>query len=69
VPEDILVTGYDDVPEGGRPGYGLTTLAQPIGALTRGALRMACERLAGTAEPGERRLMPVRLVVRGSTGG
>lgn len=68
VPQDILVTGYDDVPEGGRPGYGLTTLAQPIGALTRGALRMACDRLAGTAEPGERRLLPVRLVVRGSTG-
>jgi DNA-binding LacI/PurR family transcriptional regulator len=68
VPDDIAVTGYDDVPEGARPPYSLTTLAQPIGSLTHAALRMACERLDGTALPGEQRLMPVRLIVRRSTG-
>ena len=67
VPGDVAVAGYDDIPEGARPSYGLTTLSQPVPALTGTALRMARERLDGIAIPGERRLLPAALVVRGST--
>lgn len=67
VPRDVSVTGYDDVPEGARPPYRLTTLAQPIEALTRAALHIVQERLGGTILPGERRLMRAALLVREST--
>lgn len=67
IPGEVAVTGYDDVPEGARPPYRLTTLAQPVEALTQAALRIVCERVDGTALLGERRLMPVRLRVREST--
>ena len=67
VPRDIMVTGYDDVPEGGHAAYGLTTLGQPHEALTRAAVRIACDRLDGTGMAGERRLLPVRLIARCST--
>ena len=67
VPDDVAVTGYDDVAEGARPTYGLTTLSQPLHALCRAAVRILCERLDGVAGPGERRVMPAALVCRAST--
>ncbi len=67
VPGDIAVAGYDNVPEGAWPTYALTTLAQPLHALTRTAVRMIREQLDGSGTPGEQRRMPATLVVRGST--
>ncbi len=67
VPRDIAITGYDDVAEGGWASYGLTTLGQPHEALTRAAVQIAVSRAAGLSPPGERRLFPVRLLVRSST--
>lgn len=33
VPEDIAVTGFDDVPQAGAPNYDLTTYRQPVTAM------------------------------------
>jgi DNA-binding LacI/PurR family transcriptional regulator len=30
VPDDLMVAGFDDIPESGRPAYNLTTVRQPI---------------------------------------
>ena len=30
VPEDLMVAGFDDIPDGARPAYNLTTVRQPI---------------------------------------
>ena len=67
IPADIAIAGYDDVAEGAWPPYDLTTLAQPLAALTRAAVRMILDQLEGEGPPGEQRFMPALLVVRGST--
>lgn len=67
VPDDVAITGFDDVPEAARSAYWLTTLPQRASLLTRTVLHIACERLGGIAEPGEQRLMPVRPMVRDLT--
>ena len=66
VPEDVAVAGFDDVPQASWPTYGLTTLRQPVRRLTRTALRLLVEQMAG-AERGERSLLPAELQVRRST--
>ena len=30
IPEDLMVAGFDDIPDGARPAYNLTTVRQPI---------------------------------------
>jgi DNA-binding LacI/PurR family transcriptional regulator len=30
IPDDLMVAGFDDIPDGGRPAYNLTTVRQPI---------------------------------------
>jgi DNA-binding LacI/PurR family transcriptional regulator len=30
IPEDLMVAGFDDIPDGARPAYNLTTVHQPI---------------------------------------
>ena len=67
VPADVQVTGFDDVPESAWPSHDLTTLRQPVEMLTRAAIRMLEEHIAGTAIGSERRLMPAELKIRGST--
>lgn len=70
VPGDVAVTGFDDLPQAAWPAYALTTLRQPVDAMTRAAVRLLLERVeAASAEPAvaERRLMAAALVVRGST--
>ncbi|WP_293853734.1 LacI family DNA-binding transcriptional regulator [uncultured Alsobacter sp.] len=67
VPADVQVTGFDDLPESAWPSHDLTTLRQPVEMLTRAAIRMLEEHIAGTAIGSERRLMPAELKIRGST--
>jgi DNA-binding LacI/PurR family transcriptional regulator len=67
IPRDIAVAGYDDMPESAWPPYDLTTLAQPVDALSRAAVRMIGDQLDGSGPPGERRLMQADLVLRSST--
>ncbi len=67
VPQDVAVAGFDDVPEGAWPPYGLTTLAQPIVALTGAAMRSITEQLEGRGGAGTIRRLPAQLIIRGST--
>ncbi len=65
VPEDILVSGYDDIPLAGFVNPSLTTVQQD----TRIAGAMLVETLLKSInnEPVENRTMPVKLVLRNST--
>jgi DNA-binding LacI/PurR family transcriptional regulator len=56
------VVGYDDVPEAAAADPPLTTIAQPIVEKGRLAARMIFER-----GPPRREVLPVKLVVRGTT--
>ncbi|OWU71535.1 hypothetical protein ATO3_18660 [Marinibacterium profundimaris] len=38
VPEDVMVAGFDDIPEGARLPYRLTTVRQPINRMVRATL-------------------------------
>jgi len=67
VPDDIAIAGYDDIPEGAWSPYDLTTLAQPLEALSRASVRMIGEQLDGTGGRGEQRRMQAELVIRSST--
>jgi DNA-binding LacI/PurR family transcriptional regulator len=69
VPEDISVTGYDDLPQAVYTIPPLTTVAQPAAAIAAAAV----ERLLSRIERPEQALLPVhtilpvRLIVREST--
>jgi DNA-binding LacI/PurR family transcriptional regulator len=64
VPEDLSVTGFDDIPSA--EAAGLTTVWQPM--VEKG--EVAGEMLLGHRRPGERRehCLPTRLIVRATTG-
>jgi DNA-binding LacI/PurR family transcriptional regulator len=64
VPEDVSVVGFDGVPEGQQFEPPLTTVAQPIAEIGQRAV----ERLLLPRAPTERELLPVELLVGGSTG-
>ena len=38
VPDDVMVAGFDDIPEGARPPYQLTTVRQPINRMVRATI-------------------------------
>lgn len=63
VPEDISVIGFDDIPEAAEASPGLTTIAQPLIEKGRLATRMILENAPPTQV-----VLPVHLVIRGSTG-
>ena len=62
VPRDVSVVGFDDLPEFGE---GLTTVRQDIGRIAERAVTLLKEGLAG--KPVRHVVVPVQLVVRGST--
>jgi DNA-binding LacI/PurR family transcriptional regulator len=62
VPADLSVVGYDDVPEAAGASPPLTTIAQPIVEKGRLAAHMIFDR-----GPPRREVLPVKLIVRGTT--
>jgi LacI family transcriptional regulator len=62
VPQDVSVVGFDDLPEFGE---GLTTVRQDIGKVAATAVTLLKEGLR--AEPVRHEVVPVQLVVRGTT--
>ncbi|PZW43669.1 LacI family transcriptional regulator [Humitalea rosea] len=66
---DIAVTGVGDVPEAAACLPGLTTLATNPRGIGREAVRLLLRRIADPKAAPEHVALPVRLVVRGSTGG
>lgn len=71
VPADVSLVGFDDVAFASYVEPALTTLRQESAEMGRWAVARLTEQLAGRAAPGaagERRVVPVHLEVRGSTG-
>jgi len=63
VPDDVLVTGFDGLPQASWAGYDLTTLVQPIDVLVDEAIGM----LLDTEDPGERSQIIPGTVYEGRT--
>lgn len=68
VPDDVIVTGFDGILAGRLMEPQLTTVHQPMEDMGREAARMLLSRNGEPWEKAERRVLPVRLVVRGSCG-
>ncbi|QFY14680.1 LacI family DNA-binding transcriptional regulator [Nonomuraea phyllanthi] len=66
VPEEVSVSGFDDIPESAYFWPPLTTVRQDFGEVGRHAFHLLLDRMAGT-EPDQRRLIEPELVVREST--
>lgn len=66
-PEDVAVTGYDDIPETPYASPALTTISPDKQALATTALDLLLERIAGHDGPGRTVTVPHALVVRESS--
>jgi LacI family transcriptional regulator len=67
-PQDISVAGHNDMPLMAHVSPPLTTVAIPQDRIGAEAARMLLALLGGEAPVPARRLLPTRLIVRGSTG-
>lgn len=69
IPEDLSVTGVDDITLAEVAEPPLTTVQQPVAEIARLAVERLVSRLAEDDElPSEHLTLPPKLVVRGSTG-
>lgn len=66
VPEDVAVVGFDDVPGALATTPPLTTVRQPLDAMTRAMTELLLQRIDGTAGDDDRVVCPTELVVRAS---
>ena len=66
VPEDILVAGFDDVPEAAYYTPPLTTVRQDFAAVGRRSIQLLLDQVAGRSRNG-RAVVPPELVVRQSS--
>jgi DNA-binding LacI/PurR family transcriptional regulator len=62
VPEDIAITGFDDIPLASSPTYDLTTYRQPITDMVHALVRV----LEAPGDTSQSTVLPGRFVVRGS---
>ena len=69
VPDDVVITGFDDVPMAGLVSPGLTTVRQPIRELAAETARQLLRAVPGPdSAPLQSRVLPTELVVRRSCG-
>ena len=68
VPEDVAVTGWDDVMAARHARPGLTTVRQPMRDLGAWAARRLHERLTGDTSEPRHEVLPTQLVRRASCG-
>jgi LacI family transcriptional regulator len=68
VPEDIVVTGWDDVMAARYVSPGLTTVRQPMAELGRLAAQRLHERVTGERTRARNDVLPTELVLRDSCG-
>ena len=68
VPDDVAVTGWDDVMAARHARPGLTTVRQPMRQLGAWAARRLHERLAGDTSRPRHEVLPTQLVLRRSCG-
>ncbi len=67
VPEDVSVTGFDDLAWSADFRPPLTTVAQPLERIGRRAVRLLLERLHNLERPPTRVVLDHRLCIRAST--
>lgn len=68
VPEDVLIAGFDDVPEASWGAYDLTTVVQDGPAMVAEAMNILNSMLASTGSVGEpMRVVPGTLIERSTT--
>lgn len=67
IPDDVQVVGFDDLDVSEHLVPGLTTVDPRVDLVVSEALRLLDRRLAGEDAAAEHLVMPVRLVVRGTT--
>ena len=68
VPEDVLIAGFDDVPEASWKAYDLTTVLQDGPAMVAEAVTVLQQMIAARQPSGGiLRTVPVRLIERGTT--
>ncbi len=53
IPEDVSVTGFDDIQAASWPNYDLTTVAQPVDAMIERTLDLLLERIEDPSRAGE----------------
>ena len=68
VPEDVAVTGFDDIPVARHLHSQLTTVRQPIRKLGASAFDALHALITGAPRPDPEIVLPTTLVVRGSCG-
>jgi LacI family transcriptional regulator len=68
VPDDVAVTGWDDIMAARHARPALTTVRQPMRELGAWAARALDERIAGRRTAPRKELLPTQLVVRASCG-
>ncbi|MDC0738435.1 LacI family DNA-binding transcriptional regulator [Cognatishimia sp. SS12] len=66
VPEDVAITGFDNLKMAAWPNFNLTTVQNPIRDTVAQILRLLQERLANPAKPGETVLTDAPVVARGT---
>lgn len=68
IPDEISVTGFDDIPMTANIKPGLTTVRQPFQELAKTAIDLIIQLLHGEQPPTRSTKVPVELVIRQSTG-
>lgn len=68
VPDDLSVVGFDDMLVSRLATPPLTTIQQPVDQLGRQAAEVGLALAANPQQPAGSRVLPVELIVRGSTG-
>jgi LacI family transcriptional regulator len=68
VPDDVAITGWDDVMAARHARPGLTTVRQPMRQLGARAARRLHERLTGDTSAPRHEVLPTQLVLRASCG-
>ncbi|MFL5961562.1 MAG: LacI family DNA-binding transcriptional regulator [Gaiellaceae bacterium] len=68
IPHDVSIVGFDDSAIASCAGPPLTTLRQPVVAISAAAVRLLLEELAGVGTPSQEFLFQPELIVRSSTG-
>jgi len=64
VPDEIAVTGFDDISMAEWPGFGLTTLHNPIEPLVEGTIALLLAREADPDREGETKWLDAEMVLR-----
>ncbi|MFC5823571.1 LacI family DNA-binding transcriptional regulator [Nonomuraea insulae] len=68
VPQDVAVTGFDDIPMAGLPVSGLTTVRQPMRELGMETARLLLREIEGSGPVAVDHVLETQLVIRGSCG-